>query len=124
MCIKGGEVRSKLLDDYHSAPCAGHLGESKTLNRIIPYYNWKDMRQTIREYVKDCRVCQQTKSRNHKPFGLLRPIHPPESKWQVIKMDFIVPLLETENGNSGILKVVDKLSKMIKLIPIKSTMNA
>ena len=39
-------------------------------------------------------------------------------------MDFIVALPETENGNSGILIFVDKLSKIIRLIPTKSTINA
>ncbi len=31
---------------------------------------------------------------------------PPESKWEVITMDFGLPLPETKNGNSGILNVV------------------
>ena len=39
-------------------------------------------------------------------------------------MDFIVPLPKNKNVNSGILTVVGKLSKMIRLIPIKSTINA
>ena len=124
LCIPKGEIRLKLLHDYHSSPTAGHLGESKTLNRILPLYYWKDMRNTIRDYVKSCRICQQTKPRNHKPFGLIQPIEPPKSKWQVVTMDFILPLPETKNGYSGIMTVVDKLSKMVRLIPIKSTINA
>ena len=124
LCIPKGEIRLKLLHDYHSSPTAGHLGESKTLNRILPLYYWKDMRSSIRDYVKGCRICQQTKPRNHKPFGLIQPIEPPKSKWQVITMDFIAPLPETKNRYSGVMTVVDKLSKMIRLIPIKSTINA
>ena len=38
MCVPKGEARSKVLHDYHFAPYAGHLGESRTLNKIIPYY--------------------------------------------------------------------------------------
>ncbi len=33
---------------------------------------------------------------------------------------FVLPLPETKNGNSGILNVVCKLSKMIRITPIKS----
>ena len=124
LCLPKGEIRLKLLYDYHSSPTAGHLGELKILNRILPLYYWKDMRNTIRDYVKGCRISQQTKPRNHKPFGIIQPIEPPKSRWKVISIDFIAPLPETKNGCSRIMTVLDKLSKRVRLIPIKSTINA
>lgn len=124
LCIPKGEIRYKTLHDYHSTRCTGHLGETKTLKRIIPKYYWKNMRHTVQEYIKSCRTCQQIKAQSHKPFGLLQPIEPTKSKWEVITMDFVIPLLETENGYSGILNVVDKLSKMIRIIPIRSNITA
>ncbi len=39
-------------------------------------------------------------------------------------MDFIPLLPETKNGNSGILNVFCKLSKMIRIIPVKSNVTA
>ena len=80
LCIPKGEFRSKLLYDYHATPCTGHLGVSKTLNRIQPLYYWSTMRKTITDYVRSCQIFQQTKSRNHRPFGFLRPINPLETK--------------------------------------------
>ena len=41
-----------------------------------------------------------------------------------IAMDFIITILGTEDGYSGILTVVDKLSKIVWIIPIKSTVNS
>ncbi len=82
-------------------------------------YNWENMRKTV-DYVKSCHICQKTKARNHKPYGLLQPIEPPESNWDVTTMDFSLPLPKTKNGDSGILNVVCKLSKMIRIIPVKS----
>ncbi len=35
-------------------------------------------------------------------------------------MDFVLPLTETKNSNSGILNVIYKLSKTIRIIPINS----
>ncbi len=35
LCIPEGPTRINLLHDYHSTPCAGHLGETKTLNRLL-----------------------------------------------------------------------------------------
>ncbi len=124
LCIPKGDVRNKILHDYHSTPSSGHLGEVKTRNKIHPLYYWKDLRETVRDFVSTCRTCQQTKSRNHKPFGFLKPIDPPETKWQVITMDFIAPLPKTKNGFSGIMTIVCKLSKMIRLIPISHTITA
>ncbi len=124
LCIPEGDIRNRLLHDYHSTPCSGHLGETKTLNRIQPLYYWKNMRDIVHNFVKGCRTCQQIKARNRKAFGLLQPIEPPESKWEVITMDFVTPLPETENGNSGVLNVVCKLSKMIRIIPIKHDISA
>ena len=124
LCIPAGEVRNKILHDYHSTPSGGHLGETKTRNRIQPLYYWKGLRQSVHDFVSTCRTCQQTKSRNHKPFGFLKPIDPPETKWQVITMDFITPLPETKKGHSAIMTIVCKLSKMIRLIPMTHTISA
>ena len=78
------------------------------------------MRCTVEEFIKSCRTCQQMKAHNRKPYGLPEPIKPPESKWEAVTMDFVIPLPETAKGNSCILNVVRKLSKMIRIIPIKS----
>ena len=124
LCIPCGDVRNKILHDYHSTPSSGHLGETKTRNKIHPMYYWKNLRETVHNFVSTCHTCQQTKSRNHKPFGFLKPIDPPDTKWQVITMDFIVPLPKTKCGYTGIMNVVCKLSKMIRLIPIEHTISA
>ena len=124
LCIPKGQHRMDLLHDYHSTPSAGHLGETKTRNRLQPLYYWKALRQDVHNYVRGCRTCQATKARNHKPFGFLQPIPPPETKWQVITMDFITPLPETKNGHTGILNIVCKLSKMIRIICLPKQVDA
>ena len=124
LCIPKGQFRLELLHDYHTTPNTGHLGETKTRHRLQPYYYWKIMRKTIHDYVNGCRICQQTKSRNHKPFGFLQPLDPPKTKWTELTMDFIVPLPKTKNNKDGILNVVDRLSKMIRLIPITISVDA
>ena len=124
LCIPKGSIRNNLLHDNHATPIAGHLGVNKTYLRIRPHYYWKGMRQTIEEFVNACVICQSTKAPNHKPFGLLQPLDPPKSKWTHITMDFIIPLPETPRKNVGILNVVDRLSKMIRLIPVPPNADA
>lgn len=124
LCIPKGKFRTDLLHDHHASPNTGHLGEVKTRHRVKPHYYWKDLRKDIHDYVKSCRICQQTKARNHRPYGLLQPIDPPDTKWTTITMDFITPLPQTKQGHNGILNVVDKLSKMIRSIPIPKNSDA
>ena len=122
--VPNGQIRMDLLYDYHTTPNTGHLGEIKTRHRIQPYFYWKSMRDTIHDYVNRCRICQKTKSRNNKPSGYLQPFDPPVTNWTEIMKDFIVPLPRTKNRYNGILNIVDWLSKMTRLIPIKADVTA
>lgn len=107
------------MHDKHEIPASGHLGRKKTLRRLRENYHWKNMSRTVAKYVASCDTCQKTKSSNHKPFGLLQPLEPPTSKWTHITMDFVKRLPKTNKGNSGILVVVDRLSKMIRIVPFQ-----
>ena len=123
ICVPDGNFKAKLLHDYHCTPNTGHLGITKTINRINPKFYWKDLRSEVLRYVRSCE-CQRAKSSNQKPAGLLKPLHPPETKWTHITMDFITPLPKSRNGNVGVLNVVDRLSKMLRVIPIGPNMDA
>ena len=123
LCVPAGNFRLKLLHDFHSTPNTGHMGITKTINRLKPQYYWKKMRTDILRYVKSC-DCQRNKASNQKPSGLLQPLEPPHTKWTHVTMDFITPLPRSTNGNNGILVVVDRLSKMIRIIPTKPSLNA
>ena len=65
LCVPNCTFRKKLLHDYHTVPCSGHLGETKTKNRIEPLYYRKTLRDDVKRYVKECLTCQMTKARNH-----------------------------------------------------------
>jgi len=123
LCVPEGSYRQKLLHDNHDSPVAGHLGRNKTLEKLQTHYFWPKMNETVQQYVSSCDICQRTKSINHKPFGLLKPLEPPTSKWTHITMDFVKPLPKTTNGNIGIFVVVDRLSKMIRITPFNNDPN-
>ena len=55
--------------------------------------------------------------------GLLQPLEIPEGKWESISMDFIVGLPNTQRGHDAICVVVDRLTKMAKFIPTKTTVS-
>jgi hypothetical protein len=52
--------------------------------------------------VARCLECQQVKAEHRCPTGLLQPHSIPESKWEVISMDFIVGLPLTTKRHDSI----------------------
>ena len=109
--IRNIPLRNENLRNFHEIASAGHLGERKTRHKLSRLYYWKSLRKDVAEYVRSRPLCQKTKSHNSKPFGLLQPIDPPDSRWSVITMAFIGPLPETNKCNKHVLNVVDKLFK-------------
>lgn len=68
--------------------------------------------------MKNCIVCQQAKSANTYPAGLLQPLLIPQKIWEEIAMDFITGLPNSK-GYTVILVIVGRLSKFGHFIPLK-----
>ena len=54
----------------------------------------------------------------------MQPLPIPEGPWQDIAMDFLTDLPLTAAGNSGVLVVIDRFSKMAKFLPTKEPATA
>jgi transposase InsO family protein len=54
----------------------------------------------------------------------LQPLQIPQWKWDDIGMDFIVGLPRTHTGYDSIWVVVDRLTKAVHFIPVKTTCNS
>src|SRR5947207_8177265 len=79
------------------------------------------MGSDIRKHVKECDSCQRTKSANHPPAGILRPLPIPSRAWESIAMDFVGPLPKSASGHDMILVIIDQLTKMATFIATYST---
>jgi hypothetical protein len=55
-----------------------------------------------------------------KPAGLLPPLSVPKWKWEEISTDFITGLPTTQKGNDSIWVIVDRLTKSVHFIPVKT----
>ncbi|TQD92478.1 hypothetical protein C1H46_022039 [Malus baccata] len=109
--------RRKVFEEHHSTPIAGHEGVLKTYQRLKRGFYWVGMKRNIKEWVAECRTCQQNKYETISPPGLLQPLPLPQQIWTDISMDFICGLPNCK-GKSVILVVVDKLSKYAHFIAL------
>lgn len=119
------ELRSKILHEVHSAPTGGHLGVAKTQARLCRYFYWQGQRQEVQQFIESCVPCCSNKASTQAPAGLLQPLEIPKRRWDHVSLDFIGPLPETlQSKHDMLLVVVDKLSKMVHLLPCKSSITA
>jgi len=54
-------IWTNLIRQQHNIPQAGHGGTAKTTELLQGKYYWPHMRDTIKQYVKNCDIRQRTK---------------------------------------------------------------
>jgi transposase InsO family protein len=121
---KDMELRQEIIRECHDSPSSGHMGITKTLQRVAQRFWWPHMGRSIHAYVKACPSCQRNKSSNLRPGGLLQPIPTPSAKWEYITMDLITDLPRTKNGYDAVVTFVDRLSKQVHFAPTTKTVDA
>lgn len=116
-------LRDKVIRECHCTPFAGHFGNKKTYELVCRNFWWPAMSSTIRQFCRSCDACQRNKGVNARPLGLLQPLPIPESPWQSVSMDLVTDLPMC-CGFDSIFVVVDRLTKMIVLVPCTKTVTA
>ena len=98
----------------------GHWGIDKTEEIINRRYSFPNMKDAIRQYCLNCDTCQRIKVDRNKRKGLIVSLSLPEHPWQSISIDWITKLPSISRNDedyNSILVVVDRLTKMVHLIP-------
>ena len=111
-----GHLRTRVLQEKHDHPTAGHFGFNKTLELLRRDYSWPSLRRNCKSFVSQCVLCARNKPSRHRPYGLLQPLPIPERPWHSISMDFIEQLPPSD-GFTAILVIIDRLSKESLFIP-------
>ena len=117
------ELRQQILVENHDVPTAGHVGINRTVDLIKRKYWWRGIWSDVVAYVRSCPVCQLTKSDNLKKAGEMQPIPLPERAWQQITTDLVTDLPESE-GKTAIAVFVDRLTKMMHMVPCTKEVTA
>ena len=103
-----------IISQFHETT---HEGFLKTFHRVRANFYWQKMRDSIKNFVKECSICKEHKVEQLTPAGLLQPLPIPDRIWEDISLDFIEGLPSSQ-GKTTIFIVVDRLSKYAHFIPI------
>ena len=95
-------LQKEILDEPHGETQCGHLGEEKTLSRLKERFYWPGHWNDVRNWCNTCATCATRKSvgaKNRAPLQTIRAGYP----MQVVAVDILGPLPESDGGNSYIL---------------------
>jgi hypothetical protein len=79
------------------------------------------MKRDVTKYIALCDTCQRVKAEHQRLVRLLQPLKIPKWKWEEIGINFIVGLSRTQAGYDSIWVIVDRLTKVVHFIPVKTT---
>ncbi|KAL5498599.1 hypothetical protein ACEPAH_1953 [Sanghuangporus vaninii] len=116
-------VREVVMKEHHDSTLAGHPGATKMIQLILRRYWWPKLSGDVRAYVRGCDRCQRTKALRTTRAKVLHPNEVPEAPWQIVTVDLIGELPES-NGFNAICVIVDRFSKQIHAIPTTTKLTA
>ncbi len=105
-------LQTEILWENHDDPLGGHLGFTKTYNKIKSRYYWVGMLKIIENYVRTCPDCQGRKQPKMLPAGLLQSI-PIGEPWDRVGIDLLGPFPRSKTGNNTIVVATDYATRMV-----------
>lgn len=109
--------RRFILQQMHDSKTSGHLGVTKTLNKIRQAYYWPGLQSDVRSYVAGCDLCARRKAplkTKRAPMQPLQVGYPMER----IATDILGEFPVTDKGNRYILVVSDYFTKWTEAFPM------
>jgi hypothetical protein len=122
ICVPDIEsLRETILKEAHDLDYSIHPRSTKMYQDLKQRYWLYGLKRDVAAHVAMCDVRQRVKAEHQRPAGLLHPLKIPEWKWEEIGMDFIIGLPRTSKGYESIWVIVDRLTKVARFIPVKTT---
>ena len=111
--------RRTVLKVAHQIPLAGHLGKTKTADRVRQRFYWPSLFKDVEEFCRSCGECQKCSTRRG-PRAPMVPLPVMEEPFQRIVMDVAGPLPRSRSGNRYILVVCDYATRYPEAFALKS----
>lgn len=119
--VVDGELKTKILKEYHEGLVGGHCGQKATINKIKQKYNWKGLNRDVITYISKCVACQTEKIDRHPSRNPMTIVTSANHALEKIAIDLTGPYITKDKIiNKYGLTIQDDLSKFIKFVPIES----
>ncbi len=111
------ELRKSAMQYIHDKE-SGHLGQHKTILKAEEYFYWPYMKQDIRQFVRECVVCQQLKAAQglQQPWQELPPANQPMERICIDTTD----MGGGAPGRRYVLTVIDHFSRSVNFYPMNT----
>ena len=114
-------LQISIILKYHDDSLAKHLATEKTFALIRVKYYWLNMWKQIQKYCNTCFVCQRVQIIHRKQSELLQSILILNELWEVLTLNFITELSDSqayESFYNAILVIVCKFLKMTHYVSV------
>ncbi|XP_055635699.1 retrovirus-related Pol polyprotein from transposon 412 isoform X1 [Toxorhynchites rutilus septentrionalis] len=115
--LKDENEIQRLIKENHDTLLGGHVGINKLLQKLRRNYFWKNMKDTITTYVKNCVRCKLNKH-TIKTKEVFEKTSTPIKAFDLVSMDTVGPLTRSNRGNRYALTIQCDLTKYIITLPI------
>jgi transposase InsO family protein len=113
-------LRIQVMKLAHDSILGGHLGISKTLDRIRAVFYWPDMGGDITRFCRSCDICQKTIPKGRVPKVPLEKMPLIDMPFKRVAVDLVGPISPpSEDGHRYILTLVDYATRYPEAIPLK-----
>eukprot|EP00731_Ephydatia_muelleri_P013634 Em0007g944a len=112
-------LQEEALRDLHQCAVGGHIGEEKMIHRLKERLYWPRCTEAVREWCRNCRSCATRKTTAPKRRAHLLIIKA-DYPLQIVSVDLIGPLPETEDGCKYVMVAVDCFTRWVEVYAIQN----
>ncbi len=113
--------RQQILKHAHENVLSGHVGITKTYNRIVKYFFWPGLKSAVSRFCKSCHTCQLAGKPNQKiPPAPLSPIPVISDPFERLIVDCVWPLPKAKSGHQYILTIMCAATRFPEAVPLRT----
>uniref|UniRef100_A0A3B3I2A9 Gypsy retrotransposon integrase-like protein 1 n=1 Tax=Oryzias latipes TaxID=8090 RepID=A0A3B3I2A9_ORYLA len=112
--------RPQVLMLAHDHLWSGHLGVTKTYDRVLKHFFWPGLKSDVIHYCRTCHICQLAGKPNQVvPPAPLVPIPVHEEPFERVIVDCVGPLPKAKTGNQFILTIMCASTRFPEAVPLR-----
>lgn len=114
------EYRAHVLSLAHDHVMSGHLGVTKTYNRLLRHFFWPRVKKDVTVYCRTCPTCQVMGKPNQViPPAPLVPIPVLGEPFEHVVVDCVGPLPKTKTGHQFLLTIMCVATRYPEAVPLR-----